>query len=310
VTIEPLRDFADARALWEHLEGAVENPFATWMFAELWWRHLGGDRALHLTAVRVSGRPLALLPLCESADELRLIGYGDADLLGPVCAREHLPVALRALRDFALVRGKRLIADELPAGCATPLGGEVLRRTPSPVLDLPPDGFEASLEATSRNHRGAVRNRERRLARAYDVRVRTADEHTLAHDLETLFSLHHARWAGSTSVFSGPRAGMHRELARLALSRGWLRLRLLELDGRPVAANYALRVGDAEWYYQAGRDPSLARWSVGLVLQAACIRSACEEGAVEYRLLRGDQRYKQSWASRDEPLETVLVDAS
>jgi CelD/BcsL family acetyltransferase involved in cellulose biosynthesis len=47
---------------------------------------------------------------------------------------------------------------------------------------------------------------------------------------------------------------------------------------------------------------------VGLVLQAACIRAACEEGAREYRLLRGDQRYKLSWATRDAPLETVVVE--
>jgi CelD/BcsL family acetyltransferase involved in cellulose biosynthesis len=252
---------------------------------------------------------VALLPVYEGATELRLLGHVDADLLGPIGAGEHHAVALQALSEFVSSIDKPLIADELPAGSAAPLGGKVVRRTPSPVLDLPLQGFEALLAARSRNLRQTVRRRARRLARTHEVRIRTADERTLDRDVETLFALHHARWQGSTTVFSGPRVEFHRELALRALRRGWLRLRLLELDGRPVAANYALRVGDAEWYYQTGRDPAYADASVGSVLLAACIRCACEEGAREFRMLRGDQRYKLSWANRDAPLETVLVGA-
>lgn len=307
MSVEPLGDLGDARPLWERLERATANPFATWMYAELWWRHLSGQRPLHLLGVRAGDDLVALLPLYDNGEELRLLGRGDADLLGPVGAPEHRELALGALSRFVATNGKNLVADELPAGSAEALNGEVVRRTPSPVLDLPAAGFEEVLAGRSRNLRGAVRTRERRLARAHEMRIRTADERTLARDLETLFALHHARWNGSTTVFSGSRIAFHHELAQRALARGWLRLRLLELDGRPVAANYALRVGDAEWYYQTGRDPAFARASVGFVLQAACIRCACEEGAREYRLLRGDQRYKLSWANRDAPLETVLV---
>ena len=308
VTLEPLGSLADARACWERLEGATANPFATWMYAELWWRHLGDGGALHLSAVHADGRLIAILPVCERGDELRLIGHADADLLGPIAAPSDHDLGLGALREFALSRGRPLIADELPAGSSAHLGGEVIRRTSSPVIDLPEDGFEALLSARSRNLRGGVRNRERRLARTHDLRLRAATEQTLERDMSTLFTLHNARWGGTTMVFSGPRVPMHLELAQRALERGWLRLRLLELDGRPVAANYALRVGAAEWYYQAGRDPAYAQASVGSVLQATCIRAACEEGAREYRMLRGDERYKFNWANRDASLETVLVD--
>jgi CelD/BcsL family acetyltransferase involved in cellulose biosynthesis len=310
VKLEPLGNLHDARPVWELLERASANPFATWMFAELWWRHLGGRRPLWLLGVRAGDQVVALLPVYDRERELRLLGHGDADLLGPIGVAEQHPLALRCLSAFVTAIGKPLIADELPAGSSVPLGGTVVRRTPSPVLDLPVEGFDALLATRSRNLRSGVRTRERRLARAYEVKIRTAEEHTLSRDLETLFALHHARWKGSTSVFSGPRVPFHRELAQRALARGWLRLRLLELDGRPVAVNYALRVGDAEWYYQTGRDPAFGRASVGAVLHAACIRCACEEGAREYRMLRGDQRYKRSWCNRDAPLETVLVEAA
>ena len=81
----------------------------------------------------------------------------------------------------------------------------------------------------------------------------------------------------------------HRELAREALARGWLRLWLLELDGRPIAAWHGFRVGPVASYYQAGRDPSYERFSVGFVLLAHSIRSAIAEGATEYRFGRGDE---------------------
>ena len=309
MAIEPLGDLAAARPVWERLERATENPFATWMFAEQWWRCVGAGRKLRLSAVRVDGQVAALLPVYEAEDTLRLIGHGDADLLGPVCSRDVLPVALRALRELAAGAGQRLVADELPGGSHQMLGGEVLRRTSSPVLDIGAGGYEGVLRACSPKHRRAVRTRERRLVRAYDVHIRTADAESLTQDLETLFALHRARWGGTTSVFSGPRRAMHAELALRALERGWLRLRLLELDGRPVAATYGFRVGDAEWFYQTGRHPAAERWSVGKVLLGASIRLACDEGAARYRLLRGDQPYKLSWASRDAPVETVLLPA-
>jgi CelD/BcsL family acetyltransferase involved in cellulose biosynthesis len=310
VAIEPVGDIVAARGLWERLEQPTGNPFSSWLFADVWWRHLGAGRPLRLSAVRVDDEVIALLPLFDAGAELRFLGHGDADLLAPIGDAFARTDALAVLGDDVARGGARLIADEVAEGSARWLGGEIVRRTPSPVLDLPDAGFEALLAARSANLRGAVRNRENRLTRAHSLRVRAATAATLARDLETLFALHNARWSGTTSVFSGARVAMHRELARRALERGWLRLRLLELDDRPVAATYGLRVGDAEWYYQAGRDPAFDRASVGSVLFAASIRAACEEGAREYRMLRGDQRYKLSWATRDAPLETVLVEGS
>jgi CelD/BcsL family acetyltransferase involved in cellulose biosynthesis len=280
------------------------------MFAELWWRHVGNNRPLQLFAVPAEREAVALLPLVEGNGELRFVGHGDADLLGPVGAPEHHPAALRALGDHLVEQGLRLKADEVPSGSSRWLGGAVVRSTSSFVIDLPEAGFEALLASCSANHRGGVRKRENRLSRAHAVRVRAAVPATLERDLEVLFALHHARWSGTTTVFSGPRAPMHRELAGRALERGSLRLRLLELNGRPVAATYGFRVGDAEWCYQTGRDPAFERASVGAVMYAATIRAACDEGAREFRMLRGDQRYKRSWATRDARVETVLVDRS
>ena len=92
-----------------------------------------------------------------------------------------------------------------------------------------------------------------------------------------------------------------------AFERGWLRLWFLEVEGRAVAAWYGFRFGDVEWYYQSGRDPDWDRSSVGLTLLARTLQGAFDDGMSAYAFLRGDEAYKQRFATRDEGLETVAL---
>jgi CelD/BcsL family acetyltransferase involved in cellulose biosynthesis len=86
------------------------------------------------------------------------------------------------------------------------------------------------------------------------------------------------------------------------LQRGWLRLFVLRLDGRPAAALYGMRYFQKFYFYQCGFDPALARHSPGLVTLAHSIRSALAEGADEYDMLHGDEEYKFHWANGARPL--------
>ena len=99
----------------------------------------------------------------------------------------------------------------------------------------------------------------------------------------------------------------HREFAAVALAAGWLRLWLLDVDGTTVAAWYGLRFGNAESYYQSGRDPRWDAYAVGFVLLAHTIREAVGDGVREYRFLEGDESYKYRFASEDRGLDTVGV---
>jgi CelD/BcsL family acetyltransferase involved in cellulose biosynthesis len=123
--------------------------------------------------------------------------------------------------------------------------------------------------------------------------------------MDTLFALHRLRW-GDDSGFL-PRAAFHREFAAVALERGWLRLWLLELDGRPAAAWYGLRFGGVEHYYQSGRDPAFDSLSAAFVLLAHTIRAAFDDGAREYRFGRGQDPYKYRFTGQDPGLETIAA---
>jgi CelD/BcsL family acetyltransferase involved in cellulose biosynthesis len=267
--------------------------------------------------VSEGGRPLAILPLYEFAARplrvLRFVGHGAADELGPVCAPQDRLVAARAMRNAAAELGadvslaERLVADD---AWSAMLGGHVVARDGSPVLDLSAGSWSELTATWSANLRQQVGRKERKLTREHDISYRLVTEpEDLQPHLETLFVLHAACWGERGTRFVGTHTPFHRDFARVAAERGWLRLWLLEVDGRTVAAMLVYRFGGADCFYQSGRDPEWDRASVGMVLMTQVIRAALDDGMEEYRFLRGNEAYKYRFASRDPAVETVAVTA-
>ena len=309
--LEPLRED------WSRLAERSRNVFSSWEWASIWWRHFGERRPLLTAGCYRGDRLVALLPLYLSSSRplrvVRFIGHGPGDQLGPICDPADLIPTARALRRWLADQRARwdvFRGDELPAdeGWAGLLGADVLDRQASPLVRFPDGGWESYLGTLSSRLRYEIRHDARKLSSEYEVGYRLADDPArLDDDLDALFRLHAARWNDGNSPFSGSRRSFHRDFARCALEKGWLRLWFLEIDGDPVATWYGFRYGDVECSYQTGRDPRWQRSSVGLVLLAHAMRRAVEDGVREYRFLRGDEQYKRRMANGDPGLETVVL---
>jgi CelD/BcsL family acetyltransferase involved in cellulose biosynthesis len=320
-----VRDGGDLQSLrgdWSELARTSDNIFSTWEWADCWWRHYGGARrAMPLACVDGEGRTVAILPLCvERRGPLRiarLIGHGPADELGPVCAPADRAAALTALpaarvaapEPWSVLLAERLAAD---LGWSPPRGARALRHESSPLVAIAGLDWDGYLATRSSNFRSQVRRKERKLQREHGLAYRLCDDQErLDGDLDALFELHDQRWGDEGSgAFDETRQAFHRDFARVALERGWLRLWIAEIDGRPVAAWHGFRYAGAELYYQSGRDPEWERSSVGLVLMAHTLRSAIEDGMDSYRLLRGGEAYKERFATGDPGVDTIAVPAS
>jgi len=287
--------------------------FQTWEWADAWWRAFGDGRRLALRACRDhDGRLVAVVPLYVARAKglvlARFLGHGPGDELGPVHVPEHRETAAAALRLAIDELGcDVLLAEQLPGDERWPdlLGVPRWRLEANPALSVPEGGWQAYLEGRSANLRQELKRRSRTLSRAGSVGFRLATETTLERDLDALFALHLARWRGRRTDFAD--TPFHRDIARRALENGWLRLWILELDARPVAAWHGFQVGTVASYYQAGRDPALDRYGVGTVLLAHSIREALTEGATEYRFGRGAEPFKYRFADQDDGLETVVL---
>jgi CelD/BcsL family acetyltransferase involved in cellulose biosynthesis len=297
---------------WDDLAQATGNIFATRQWASTWWRHCGREEPPLVVACRAPNNSLmAVLPLylwsIRPARVARFIGHGPADQLGPICLPTNRVPTARALR--ALCEDAHLdllLAELFPRGWGAALDSRPLKVESSPTLSLG-GSWDAYLAGRSANFRQQVRRRERKLQREHTVRFRLViDPIRLQGDLDVLFALHRARWGGGRTAFLRWER-FHREFAGVALQQGWLRLWLLDLDDRPVAAWYGFRYAGVESYYQAGRDPARVDESLGFVLLAHTIREAAEDGMREYRLLRGAEDFKRRFAPDDPGLETFVL---
>jgi CelD/BcsL family acetyltransferase involved in cellulose biosynthesis len=294
---------------WSDLAERHGSIFSTPEWLLLWWEHFGAGRELLLTESRSpAGRLDAILPFYVWRERplrvVRVLGHGPGDELGPFGegAREALA------RWLAEGRFDVLACQQLP-GPASWLdvlpGGIVLARNGSPVLDFEGQTWKELLAAKSRNFREQVGRRARALERDRDVRYRLFDRPDgLDAALDTFFGLHRQRHGESVVART---EHFQREFAAVAAERGWLRLWLLDVDDRPAAAWLGFRFAGAECYYQAGRDPAFDPQSVSFVLLAHTIRESLEDGATEYRFLRGDEPYKYRFANRDPGLESIVV---
>jgi hypothetical protein len=88
-------------------------------------------------------------------------------------------------------------------------------------------------------------------------------------------------------------------LCRLAADNGWLRLGLIRVDGRPLAAQLWLVADHTAYIVKLAYDQDFRQSSAGTVLTAALCRHVINVdrvGQIDY--LIGDDPYKQDWMSQ------------
>jgi CelD/BcsL family acetyltransferase involved in cellulose biosynthesis len=333
-TLDELAPYADA---WDRLAGEV--PFRTWAWMSCWWRHYGRDRGdgprpelFVLAAYDDADRLVGLAPWCmkrtsSGGRTLRWLGSGEvcSDYLALLCQPGKESGVTAALADYltgdalgaprngpgwdlldlvgceAGEPSVNMLAEHLAErGCMIHF-----RRQPNCWrLDLPPS-WEAYLSMLSKGHRKQVRRIQRKMLDTGRAVLHTAQcGNDLSHAAEILVHLHQRRRQalGQRGCFASSRfAAFHGEVMPLLLANGQLQLHWLELDGRPVAAEYHLSAGGVIYAYQAGIDPDALHHEPGRLITVATLRRAIEHGARAIDFLRGDEPYKAHFRARPRP---------
>lgn len=331
LTVDAVRDTVGFEALkgeWNELleASACNSLFLTWEWLFTWWKHLPGGKLLHLIIVRSEGELVAIAPLALRPCQLsRLLPFRAMEFLGTgSVGSDDLDIivrhgkereALQALAGYLAELQVMVDLSHVVDGAsrhAVDLASRLKRHgwvpfrttvNSCPFINLSGHCWESYLSTLGKSHRENLRRRLKELPKRFDVRleeVRTEEQRRQA--MPVLLALHCMRWrgrGGSKALHTPPLVSFHEELSRSALQRGWLRLYVLQLDGKPAAAIYGFRYNDIFYFYQAGFDPGFARYSVGLVTLGLTIKNAIEEGIGKYDLLQGQERYKYLWA-RDE----------
>jgi glycosyltransferase involved in cell wall biosynthesis len=237
--------------LWRQSPAATPFQSPAWLIP--WARHFPPQQ-LWTLAVFKGDELVGLAPLFIHAEPgrppiLLLLGAGNSDYLDMLAAPEHAVrvarLILRRIQDSTLPwQSCRLT--QLP-GNSVLLGPEVQSHWPGecqpsescPAVQLP-EGAELRDCIPPEQWRKLAYSR-RRAAREGTIRVETAHRSNFEKLFAEWLQLHAARWSARDEpgvLADSSVREFHRESAAAMLDRGLLRLRVLRLESRPLAAFY------------------------------------------------------------------------
>jgi len=91
---------------------------------------------------------------------------------------------------------------------------------------------------------------------------------------------------------------------------GQLQLYFLDMDGSTVATSLCFDYGGSRLLYNSGYDPQYGYFSVGLLLNAMCLRDAIDRGLTYFDFLRGPEPYKAHLGGQQRSLYQMVVTKS
>ncbi len=315
--------------------------FSTWEWAYCWWRHYAESTdELFLVTLEVDGQPCGVAPFYRhredrndgSATNILLLGTGGDEWDEVTSIYLDLIVRDEYRETFVELLVERFqqdpewntleLQDLYPDSI---LHRELLPRLQSKgFLQVTRNSgysfpislercFETYLARLSKNRKKAIRQNRARFERAGHLsQVALTEPVDVDWFLDTLRELHlhkHDRERGESAFASDRFVEFHRELLTRIVPKGWVDLRIVCLDGRPISALYNYRFDNWIYSYQSGHQYD--RWSPGLLADTYAITEACEQGIVCYDLLKGEPgSFKNSLDADQRELLGVVVFAS
>lgn len=128
--------------------------------------------------------------------------------------------------------------------------------------------------------------------------------------LQQFLKVESSGWKGAagTAIECSPQlVAFYETLTRRLAQRGWLEWHTLELDGEPVAAHLAVRLGDAVALPKIGYDEGYARYGPGnLLFRELLVRSFDDPTVSEVNCL-SDMPWHRNWGMRSVGYAGVMV---
>ena len=342
-----LDELAPYAEQWDRLAGGV--PLRSWSWLSHWWRHYGPTGGGHRSQSRllvlavfdhadmlVGVAPWHLESSASGGRVIRWLGSGEvcSDYLSILCHRAAEDQVAEALADYLAESGTSAAGagpawdlleldgvdaeDRVVDGLVRRLAehGNKVHVRPGPTcwrVELPPT-WDEYLAALSKSHRKQLRRLERSLLDTGRAVLHTVERlEDLSQAAELLVDLHQRRQRslGQPGSFASPRfAAFHREVMPALLRDGHLQLHWLELDGRPIAAEYHLAGNRLIYAYQSGVEPQSLADEPGQLITLATLRRAIEQGFGALDFLRGDEPYKAHFRAAPRPMRVFRVVAN
>ena len=290
-------------------QGDTDVMYLTWHWQRSCWETLGSGRLLLVAAERV-GQVVAVAPFYVESSMVFFVGSGASDyvdFIGDISDPDVLDALLQTARaevpDFIGFRLYCVLETSRTAACLQAAAGRLgfecyeEKRWPAPVVEIASDPERVRVSASGRK----VMKRERYFQRHGALTLRRfQDRDAILPHLEAFFEQHISRWAMADTespFLERPRRAFYEYLTRTAADTGWLRLSMLDWEGRPIAFEYGCEYDGTYYSGPSSFAVDLARRFPGQVLLRQLLLTSIDGGVGTYDLGVGDDPYKFLFAT-------------
>ena len=322
MSVNPLTGFQEIQPEWERLLSAspTNSIFLTPQWQEVWWETFGGGVGMAGFYMRDAAGVTAIASLRRSGDTLSFVGSEDTFdyndfVVSPGCEPVFFDALLQRLEDQRC--GELYLASLLENSPTLEFLPDVARQRGYQVnveiedvtsgIDLP-ETWEQYLAALSKKDRHELRRKLRRLDTSlnWSWRAFTSQE-DIADNLPEFISLMRLSRAEKDQFLTPERLDFFRRITQRMSQMGAVKLFFLDVDGQRVAASLCFDYVRSRLLYNSGYNPEFAYYSVGLLLNALCLKQAIEEGLGYFDFLRGREPYKLRLGGRRRNLYKMVV---
>lgn len=299
--------FNDLSAFWLKPQTDLnwDSIFIIPPWLEVWRKAYGSTADPCLYAVRRNKDIVGLAPLLLNGNEACLMGSDDVcDFLDFVIAPgggdnffntllDHLKQEGIRRLDLGLLRPDSTVYTHL-IPLAEQRAYEISCQVEDVSLEMDlPASWDGYLSMLSGKQRHEVRRKLKRFREKGHSNYRIVETREEVPDAMDLFLRFFRQSRSDKESFLTPkREAFFRAIADGMAREHLLRIGILDLEDKPVAAIMYFEYNDTVYLYNSGYDPQYGSLGVGLISKILCIKDSTEKGRKKFDFLKGDEVYK------------------
>ena len=318
----PLTSFAEIRAEWESLLSVspVNSLFLTPQWQEVWWESFGACKGMAGFYVRSPEGVTAIASLAKQGDTLFFVGNQDTFdyndfMVSPGTEDDFYHSLLHTIEEqscnslklYSLLESSPTLTYLPEAARSHGFKVEVEKEDVTSGIELP-GTWDEYLALLNKKDRHELRRKLRRLESLtqwsfYGI---TEPEQVTAR-IGDFISLMKQSSSEKDNYMTPERERFFYQMAERMAQQGLLKLYFMEIDGQPVATSMCFDYASSRLLYNSGYDPDYGYYSVGLLLNALCLKDAIEQGMGYFDFLRGPEPYKHHLGGQQRNLYQMVV---
>lgn len=321
----PITSFQEIEREWESVlqDSPVNTLFLTPQWQKVWWDTFGDGQTMCGFSYPSSDGVAAIASLAKSGDTLSFMGSQDTfdyndflirsgheegfyqTLLERMDELDFQKMQLNSLRDssptlelfpeMARSRGYKVEIEEEDVTSGIALPGT----------------WDEYLGVLNKKDRHELRRKLRRMDAQTDWKWYSVSEATqVSERLGEFISLMRLSRADKDEFMTPERELFFHNITQRMAELGQLQLYFLDMDGATVATSLCFDYEGSRLLYNSGYDPEYGYFSVGLLLNAMCLKDAIDKGLTYFDFLRGPEPYKAHLGGQQRSLYQMVVTKS